>query len=471
MSRNQKNSELSREIGFFSATIIVVANMIGTGIFTTSGFIIRELGNPLTMLLCWLVGGLFALSGALCYGELGATYPEAGGEYVYLREGFGKWMGFLSGWISLIVGFSAPIAAASLAFATYFFQATSLPVGPKITLPLLGVHIITLSRLSLVAIGAIIILSFVHYYSVVVGSRVQNVLTLLKIGIILIFVIAGLSLGHGSTSHFSGGLSVSAVVGDKFAIALIFVSFAYSGWNGAVYLGAEIKRPGANIPLALIVGTSLVIGLYLLLNTVYIYALPLEEMSGVLDVGAKSAMFLFGDHISRYFSGGISLGLLSVLSAMIMAGPRVYYAMSKDGVFFELFGKVNKLHKTPACSIFLQAAIAVVMVITASFDKLLLYIGFTLSVFAMLTVISLMRLRLTRPPSESGYKTFGYPVTPLLFILGNVWIIYFSIKSIPVTSSLGLVTVGSGVLAYLYFVERRKRKNRMAKIRDVIDPS
>ncbi|MEJ2717629.1 MAG: amino acid permease [Deltaproteobacteria bacterium] len=451
MSDTPTDSDLKRQLGLFSATILVVANMVGTGIFTTPGFVIRELGTPFTMLLCWIVGGVFALSGALCYGELGAAYPEAGGEYVYLREGFGKWLGFLSGWTSLIVGFSAPIAAASMAFAAYAFDTMSIAPGPLVSLTLFGVPIASLSALTVVATGTIVILSGVHSYSLLFGARVQNALTVFKIAIILAFVIAGFTMGRGSTFHFSGGISFESLYEGNFAIALIFVSFAYSGWNAAAYLGSEIRRPGINIPLALFIGTSLVMALYLILNIVYIYALPAREMSGVIEVGAKSAAALFGPGIGAYFSGAIAFALLSVLSAMIMAGPRIYYAMSKDRVFFRLFGSVSEARKTPGYSILLQGAIAVGMVITASFDKLLLYIGFTLSLFTMLAVVSLMRLRVTRPREEGGYRTFGYPVTPLVFILGNLWIIYWTVNSRPVTAFWGLATIGAGAVVYRFF--------------------
>ncbi len=461
MKNSLNNNHLKREIGFFSATILVVANMIGTGIFTTSGFIIAELGNPQTMLLCWLVGGIFALCGALCYGELGAMFPRAGGEYVFLRESFGKGTGFLSGWISLIVGFSAPIAAASIAFATYFFLALPASFSPEFTVPFLGVNILTISPITVLAVVIIIIFSLIHYHSLFLGIRVQNGLTVFKIGLIVVFVVAGLWLGHGSTGNFSEGLDMSSVFQDEFAISLIFISFAYSGWNAAAYLGGEIKRPSRNIPLALFTGTFFVTCLYLLLNVVYVYALPAKEMSGVLEVGTKSAVSLFGNNISRYFSGAIALGILSVLSAMIMTGPRVYYAMAKDGVFFELFGKINSLRRTPAHAILLQAAIAIIMVITTSFDKLLLYIGFTLSLCAMLTVVGMMWLRAKQPDLERSYRTFGYPLTPLLFILGNLWIIYFSIKSRPATSLFGLATVGLGILVYLYFGYKKKRNREI----------
>jgi basic amino acid/polyamine antiporter, APA family len=449
------NEGLKREIGFFTATILVIANMIGTGIFTTSGFIIQELGSPQTMLLCWFVGGAFALCGALCYGELGSLFPRAGGEYVFLRESFGKPLAFLSGWISLIVGFSAPIAAAAIAFATYLFRTFSIPAGPGIALPSGGFHVITLSPCGLVAIAVIILFSLVHYHSVLMGSRIQNALTLFKVGIIVAFVVAGLWWGSGSTDNFSGGLDLGSVFQGRFAVSLIFISFAYSGWNAAAYLGGEIKNPERNIPLALFAGTFIVMCLYLLLNAFYIYALPVKQMVGVMEVGAAAAGSLFGERMSRLFSGAIALGLLSVLSAMILTGPRVYYAMARDRVFFGPFGRVNRARGTPAHSIFLQAGIAVLMVITASFDKLLIYIGFTLSLCAMLTVAGLMWLRIKRPDLKAAYRTFGYPVTPLLFIMGNLWIIYFSITSRPVSSLFGLGTIAAGIIFYLYFSRTR----------------
>jgi APA family basic amino acid/polyamine antiporter len=460
MKDTPDNNELKRQIGFFSAAILVIANMVGTGIFTTSGFIIEELGNPNTMLFCWLVGGIFALCGALCYGELGALFPRAGGEYVFLRESFGKWVGFLSGWISLIVGFSAPIAAASVAFSTYFFQTFSLSPGPLITLPFLGINIVTISPLTMLATCLIIVFSLFHHRGLLLGSRVQNGLTLFKVILIMLFIVAGFWLGKGSVSNFSKGLDMSSVFQDKFAISLIFISFAYSGWNAATYLGGEIKNPSKNTPLALISGTFVVMCMYLLLNVVYIYALPAQKMSGVLEVGAKSATSLFGKVASTYVSGAIAVCILSVMSAMIMAGPRVYYAMSKDGVLFEVFRKVHKVYQTPAYSIFLQAAVAIVMVVTLSFDTLLLYIGFTLSLFATLTVAGMIVLRIKKPTLVRTYKTFGYPVTPLLFILGNLWIVYFSIKSKPITSLFGLGTIGAGMLVYLFFVHQKKRSKR-----------
>ncbi len=450
MKKTLNGDGLRREIGLFSATILVIANMVGTGIFTTSGFILAEVGSAGALLLCWLFGGIFALCGALCYGELGARFPRAGGEYVFLTESFGRPVGFLSGWISLFVGFSAPIAAAAIAFATYSFEAFSIPVGDPVVIAIGEWRIVTFSWLNAVAIAVVILFSLVHYHSLHVGSNIQNGLTIFKIALIVVFIVAGVLFGKGSAANFLAA-PTETLSAEKFAVALIFVSFAYSGWNAAAYLGGEIVRPQRNIPLALALGTAVVIVFYLLLNGVYLYALPPGQMQGVLEVGARSATALFGANISHLFSGTVALGILSVLSAMIMTGPRIYYAMSRDGLFFSIFGRLDMTRKTPAAAIFLQTALAVVMVLTAAFDTLLIYIGFTLALCAMLTVIGLIRIRRRNASAEMSYKTFGYPLTPLIFILGNAWIIFFSLKSRPVAGLAGLATIAAGLAVYHFF--------------------
>lgn len=443
---------LRREMGLFSATILVIANMVGTGIFTTSGFIMAELGDPRALLLCWLCGGVFALCGALCYGELGGRFPRAGGEYVFLRESFGKPMGFLSGWISLIVGFSAPIAAAAIAFAGYFFQAFAIPNTAFAVLRFQGMPVVTLSALNLTAAGAIGCFTLVHYHSLRMGSRVQNLLTLFKICLVVLFIGAGLCSGHGAWQNLAGWKQpASALTAEKFAVAMIFVSFAYSGWNAAAYLGSEIVDPQRNIPRALLIGASVVTLLYLMLNVVYLYAVPPNQMAGVMEIGSKAAAQLFGGRINRLFSAAVALGIMSVLSAMVMTGPRVYYAMSRDGVFFPLFGRLNSDRKTPASSIFLQAAIAVGMVLSASFETLLIYIGFTLSLFATLAVVGLVKMRLQRREAVGLRRRWGYWSAPLVFILCNLWIILFSIKSRPVAALVGLVTIAAGAGVYALF--------------------
>ncbi|MFP3870348.1 MAG: APC family permease [Syntrophobacteria bacterium] len=462
--RDQQNMAqhlLRREMGLLSATVLVIANMVGTGIFTTSGFIMEWLRDPQAMLLCWFLGGIIALSGALCYGELGAMFPRAGGEYVFLRESFGKLMAFLSGWISLIVGFSAPIAAASIAFATYFFR--SLSLVPKASVPFLQGKILSLSPVTALAVAIIIVFSLVHWYSLRFGSRVQNLLTGFKILVILAFVAGGVGCGNGSVANFSSGPDLGLVLSGGFATSLIFVSFAYSGWNAAAYLGGEIKNPARNIPLSLFWGTLVVMILYLLLNTVFIYALPVEEISGVIEVGAKAALSLFGPHVGAVVSVAVTVCLLSVISAMIMAGPRIYYAMAKDGVFFRLFSRVNKTHRTPGPAIFLQGAIAVAMVLTSSFDKLLLYIGFTLAAFAMLTVVGMMVLRARAPHRVRPYRTFGYPLTALVFVVSNLWIIVFSLGSNPVVGLYGAATIALGLVVYFCFQRLHSSKQSLSR--------
>jgi len=461
MIENKSNNfGLKRKIGLTSATILVIANMIGIGIFTTSGFVMEELHDPLAMLLCWFLGGLFALCGALCYGELGAMLPKAGGEYVFLRESLGNLMGFLSGWISLFVGFSAPIAAASIAFATFFYRAIPANVINDPFMPLLNFGILCLSPITVLACTVIIIFTLVHCYSLNFGCSVQNVLTVFKLLVMFAFISAGCIIGTGSTDNFKSVGILGIVFSERFAVSLILVSFAYSGWNASAYVGSEIRNPSQNIPLSLILGTFFVLGLYLLMNTMFIYALPANEMYGVLEVGSASAEALFGNQIGMFFSAAIGLCLLSVISVMIMIGPRVYYAMAKDGVFFKCFSRVTQKQRTPVCSICLQAIIAMCMALTASYEKLLLYVGFTLSVFTTLTVVGLLLLRVRKPLSERPYKTLGY-LPPFLFIAGNLWVIFFCIKGTLFTTLYGLVTILAGVLFYLYFIFKNKNNGKI----------
>jgi APA family basic amino acid/polyamine antiporter len=448
------SNRLTRRIGLATSTFLVIASMVGTGIFTTSGLIMESLGDPRALVICWLVGGFFALCGALSYGELAAMFPRAGGEYVYLRESFGSLVGFLSGWISLIVGFSAPIAASAIAAANYCLRA--LPEGMRAALELsrAGGEGGGATAATILAVGIILLFSLIHIGSLTFGSRVQNGLTLFKIGVILLLVILGLGLGRGSTSHFAPHASLELIFSERFAGSLIFVSFAYSGWNAAAYLGGEIRNPARNIPLALFMGTLFVMVLYLLLNVVFIYALSVKQMSGVIEVGAEASLALFGPRAGKLFSGAVMVGILSVISAMIMSGPRVYYAMARDGAFFPVFGRVSRVTRTPAAAICLQGIIAAAMVLSAAFDLLLLYIGFTLSLFAMLAVAGMMVLRVRSPRAARPYRTFAYPVTPALFILGNLWIVFFFVRDNPRIALYGAATILAGIAAYFWFRRR-----------------
>lgn len=435
--------------------IVVMANMIGTGIFTTSGLIMADLGNAWALLLGWVLGGLFALAGALCYAELGVRFPKAGGDYVFLRESFGDKWGFLSGWVLLLVGFSAPIAAAAMAFATYLLTGFNLPTDVALTLQVRGFILLTFSPVTVIAAGVILIFALLHRHSLYFGSRVQNLLTGLVILLILAFVLAGWSCGRGSWSHLGALPALSLLASDRFASSLILISYAYLGWNGAAFLGEEIDQPHRNLPLALIGGTLLVTLLYLLLNLIYIYALAPADMAGVVAVGERAAAALFGPEISRYFAQGISLGLLSLICVMLLLGPRVYLAMARDGLFFAAFGRLSGPHQTPANAIALQAAMTIVLIFTASFEQLLLFIGTTLTFFSLLTVAGLMYLRHRQPRPELPYRTLGYPLTPLIYILGNLWIIIYSLSRRPEVGLGGLGTVLLGLLLYRLFKKQQ----------------
>jgi APA family basic amino acid/polyamine antiporter len=448
MTNASRHCSLKREIGLLSAVVVVVANMVGSGIFTTSGFIVGQLGSPWMLLACWLVGGLFALTGALCYGELGAMLPRAGGEYAYLYHAFGPAPAFLSGWVSLVVGFSAPVGAAAIAFATYLLGSGG---QPWMVIEFAGHRWLSVSGVTLLACTVVVFFSMVHSHSLRLGTRVQNLLTMFKLVVIVFFSVAGMLWGKGDWGHLGGAHGSGPGGWGPFAVALIFVSFAYSGWNAAAYLGGEIRRPGRNLPLALMAGTVLVIVLYLALNLVYVYALPVAGMRGTLDVGTAAATALFGPAMGRVFGLVIALGLLSVISAMIMAGPRVYYAMARDGLFFNRFGGVHETRRTPLAAIWFQAAISIAMILLAAYDTLLIYIGFTLSLTAMATVAGLFRLRRTAPRTPRPYRVFGYPLTPAFFIAGNSWIVLHTIGSRPLVVVCGLATIviGWGVHAWL----------------------
>ena len=452
-------NSLKREIGLLSAMVVVVANMVGSGIFTTSGFIVGQLGSAWMLLACWAVGGLFALAGALCYGELGAMLPRAGGEYAYLRHAFGPAPAFLSGWVSLVVGFSAPIGAAAIAFATYFLGSGG---EPWLVLEFGGHRWFSISGVTLLACAVVVVFSIVHSHSLRLGTRVQNLLTLFKLAVIVVFAVGGMLYGEGDWRHLGATPDGGAGGLGAFAVALIFVSFAYSGWNAAAYLGGEIRHPGRNLPLALMAGTGLVIVLYLALNLVYIYALPAASMQGTLEVGTAAATALFGPAVGRVFGLVIALGLLSVLSAMIMAGPRVYYAMARDGLFFRRFAAVNETRRTPVASIRLQAVIAIAMILCAAYDTLLIYIGFTLSLTAMATVAGLFWLRRKAPRMPRPYRTFGYPLTPAFFIAGNLWIVWHTAASRPLVVGCGLATIAIGWGLYTWFNENSEPARRHA---------
>lgn len=438
-------------LGLPAAAAIVVANMIGTGVFTAAGFQAKDLHDPVTMLLTWVVGGIIALCGAAAYAELGAMMPRVGGEYVYLRRAYHPIVGVMSGWASLFAGFSAPIAIAALAFGGYagrVFGVTDPAVG------------------KVLAVGLVVAMTGLHAVDTVIGGRVQTVFSAAKTLLIVAFVVAAAVGGHGDTAHLASaaGGPGAHLFTTQFATALMYVSFAYSGWNAAAYIAGEIDEPRRNLPRALLVGTGLVMLLYIALNVVFLYAVPADVLGApphgpdgppcVIEVGDAAARALFGARAGDLVSTLIALALVSAVSAMVMAGPRVYAAMAEDGALPPLFGKRTR-RGAPIFAVVLQGAIACAFVLLGELRQLVDYVGFTLAIFAALTVGAVFVMRVREPAAARPYRTFGYPVTPVVFIALSVWVAYAQIAVHPMESLGVLATLVSGAVVYAQLLPRR----------------
>ncbi|MES2763320.1 MAG: amino acid permease [Bacteroidota bacterium] len=429
------------KIGFYTAISLVIANMIGTGVFTSLGFQLFDIHSVFSILVLWLLGGVISFCGALVYGELGVAIPRSGGEYVYLSKLMHPSVGFLSGWVSSTVGFAAPVALASMALGTYVHK-----IIPEIN--------VTACALTVVAL-----ITVIHSINLKLGSSVQKVLTILKVLVILCFIVAGLihTPGHETTIAPQPD-SMNEIFSAGFWVSLIYVSYAYSGWNAASYLAGDMENPQKNLPKALLLGTFIVTVIYVLLNFVFLYSAPMSEMTGVLEIGHVSAAHIFGELIGKMMSIIIAVLLLSSISAMIMAGPRIIKSMGEDLPMLSALAKTNK-NEVPYMAVITQSLITVVLIISSQFEAVLTFVGFSLSIFTFLTVSSIFILR-ARKLSTTGYKTWGYPVTPILFLLLNAFTIYFVFKQKPTESLLGLLNVGVGGLIYIIgkVVSEKKQK-------------
>ena len=448
-------------MGLFSATALVVSNMIGTGIFTGTGFLAGELGSTNLVFGIWVVGGVIAFLGAICYSELGINFPSSGGEYVYLTRAFGPAWGFMTGWASFFAGFSAPIATAALAFSEYlghFFPALSQDNARVIAGS--GDWAIRLGGAQAVACGLVAAFTVLNILGVQRVARVQNVLTATKVLVLLAFIVLGFTIGDGNASHFAASATrtVSTSLPGQFALSLVFVFFAYSGWNAATYVAEELRHPARTLPLAMGIGTALVTALYLVLNFVFVYALPLEDLKGQEAVGAIAASRLFGPEIAGIFSGLMALSLMSTVNAMITVGPRVYYAMAGNGAFPAIAAKVHPRFHTPVAAIVAQAVCTMIMTLTP-FRELIQYIGFTLYFFAAMSVASLFIFRQRPGWQKLRVVSFAYPLFPLLFILMGVWVTYQGIVLKPYVALAAGVTLGTGALMYHVRLRSRTPQN------------
>lgn len=441
---------LLRQISLSAAVALVISNMIGTGIFTASGFLARDLGDPGLFFLIWVAGGIVAWIGAMCYSELGVNFPASGGEYVYLTQAFGPVWGFMSGWTSFFAGFAAPVAAASLAFADYlgyffpvfkqsniYWQAGTEPLS------------IQIGGAQILACAVIGVLTLANLFGVQRAANLQRILTGTKLMVIGAFIVLAFLIGNGDWGNFrlSTVRESTSPIGAQFAISLFFTYVSYSGWNAATYVAEELRDPARNLPRALAIGTGLVTMLFLLLNVVYVYAAPLGAMKGVVAVGSLASSRLFGSNVAGFFNVLMSIGLLATVNAMVTIGPRVAYAMARNGAFFQAAAAVDPQWRTPVPAILMQAVVSILMTLT-TLPSLYFFIGFALNFFAVLSVASLFRFR-----KRAAWKTLApvsrfWPLQPVVFIVIGTWMTIFGLTLQPKIAVATCLVMAAGALMY-----------------------
>ena len=421
-------------VSMLTATAIVVADMIGVGVFTSLGFQLQGLPSGFSLLLVWFVGGLVALCGVFCYGELAAMFPRSSGEYNFLRHAYHPAVGFLAGWISATVGFAAPVALAGMAFGEY-----GRAIFPGIPPVVLGVCVVW-------------IVTFVGLSGLRHSSAFQMTWTLLKVALLLGFLIAGVVFGNPQPISFApSAADASHIVSASFAISLVFVMYSYSGWNAATYIVGEMHDPQRSLPRSLLVGTSIVILLYVALNALFLYTTPIDQLSGQIDVAVIAGKYIFGDFGGRIVGALICIGLVSSISAMMWIGPRVTLTMGEDIPMLRIFGRRSE-RGVPAVAILFQLAVATLMLVTQSFEAVLDLIQFSLLACSFLTVLGVIKLRFTRPDLPRPYRAWGYPVTPLIFLSVTAFMMYYLVTQRPVQSFVSVVIMGVGFA--LYYLSR-----------------
>ena len=407
--------------------------MIGTGVFTSLGFQLFGIKNLFSIILLWLLGGIISLCGAVSYGELGAAFPRSGGEYNYLSKIYHPFIGFLSGWVSSTVGFAAPVALSAMLLGGYF---TKVFVG---------------FDAKLIASIVVIALTFIHASSIKHGSRFQNIFTALKVLLIVVIIVAGFVSHEKQNISFVPTSSVwDEITSSAFAISLFFVSYSYSGWNAAAYIAGEMKNAQKNLPKALFLGTLIVTILYVMLNYIFMISAPISEMIGQQEVAYFPAQHIFGNAGANIISMVISLLLVSSVSSMIMAGPRVTHAIGEDIKMLRFFGKLNTKH-IPSIAIITQCVITLIFIITSTFEQVITYLGFTLNLFTFFTVLGVFILRKRNKlekENNSTYKAWGYPLTTILFLIFGLWLMIYGIIYKPFESLLGLATLIIGAIVY-----------------------
>ncbi len=443
----EKNHELKKTLRPADAVMIVVGNVIGVGIFTTTGFIAGDLPDATLIMTVWVLGGVLTLLGALSYGELGAVFPKAGGDYVYLKEAYGPIAGFMVGWVGFFIINPGSIAALALGLTEYLIplitgdMAGTSPAIPKIT-----------------AILVILIFTGINYISVSWASRTQNLLSGFNLLTIVIIVTAGFILGSGDWENFRYQ-SDTVSTGDLFGPAMISVFFTYSGWFVSAYVASEMKDPQKSLPFSLIISSLVVTIVYIVMNLFYIYALPIPVMDGVVDIARRASESLLGSNAAVLFSIMIIFAILGSLNSVTLTAPRIYYAMANDGLFPKRLGMVHPRFRTPHYSIGIQAVIAILMVFAGNFYQLLSYTVFFMLLTCIATAIGVFVLRVRKPDLARPYKVWGYPLTPLVFVLAYSWIAIRVFLHNPGNALIGMAIVVIGIPFFIYW----KRKSVQQK--------
>lgn len=425
--------------------MLIIGDIIGVGIFTTTGLVADAFPHPGWILLAWIAGGLLTLCGALTIAELGGALPRAGGEYVYLKQAYGPLVGFLNGWTYLAVTSSGSIAAMAVALAAFLTDAAA----PILQLPLAGGTFVVTSQ-QLVAIAVLLLFTIGNYVGVRFGSAVQDLLAGAKVVAVVGIAVVGITLGHGDWGHFvaTAGTASSAGFSRAVGAAAVGVLFSYSGWFACTYIAGEIRDPARNIPRSLIAGTVIAMAIYVVVNLAYLYALPVVTLRGAVNVGEVAAAWLFGTGVSSLFTAIMVVTILGSLNSVILSSPRIYYAMARDGLFFRSIGDVHPRFGTPSRSLLLQAAVATALILAGSFSQLLTYVTTAMVLFSILSASAVFVLRHRRPDLPRPYRLPGYPWVPALFITVYAVIFVCFVVARPRESLLGLAVVASGVPLY-----------------------
>ncbi|MEY2545600.1 MAG: basic amino acid/polyamine antiporter, family [Verrucomicrobiota bacterium] len=430
-----QTSETPRKIGLFTATGIVIANIIGTGVFTSLGFQLADIHSGFVLLMLWIVGGIVALCGALCYGELAAALPRSGGEYHFLSRIYHPALGFMAGIVSATVGFAAPIALAAMAFGKYFDGVCG--AGSPLVLSFAIVWLVSLAHIS----------------NLKFGSAFQNIWTIVKLLLIAALMFAALLIPRQPITFLPQPGDHMSILSGAFAVALIYVMYSYSGWNASVYITSEIDRPEKNVPRSLLLGTLIVIVAYTALNAAFLMAAPQDELRGQLEVALIAGKHIFGENGGRIVGAIICLGLVATISSMAWLGPRVTMAMGEDHSRLQFLARKNR-HGIPINAALVQFIIVNALLLTNSFERVVVYLGLSLLFCALLTVIGVMVLRKKDVDLARPYRVSLYPLPPLLFAAVTVWMMIYLLRTRPTESLCGILTMLAGLGLYFLVGKR-----------------